>query len=100
MAAHALSSKGILTWVAVCLWSGIACAQTTSSPPSPSQTAPPIPVKVSEATTRDFPLYSRSIGTVQGYNTASIVSRVDGELQRIGFREGQDVRAGDLLAQI
>ena len=80
--------------LAVSLIGGPALAQL-------SPTAPPaIPVKVAVAARRDFPLFSRSIGTVQAYNTVSVVSRVDGELQRIAFREGQQVRAGDLLAQV
>jgi multidrug efflux system membrane fusion protein len=49
---------------------------------------------------RDFTIYARGIGAVQAYNTVIVKSRVDGELQQVLFREGQDVRAGDLLAQI
>jgi membrane fusion protein, multidrug efflux system len=63
-------------------------------------TAPPVPVTVTEAARRDFPIYVRGIGTVQAYNTVTVKSRVDGELQQVLFREGQDVRVGDLLAQI
>ncbi|WP_456750591.1 efflux RND transporter periplasmic adaptor subunit [Bradyrhizobium sp. USDA 4461] len=48
----------------------------------------------------DFPIYVRSIGTVQAYNTVSIVSRVDGEVQKVAYREGQHVKAGELLVQI
>ena len=40
------------------------------------------------------------IGTVQAYNTVTIHARVDGELTSVAFREGQDVKKGDLLAQI
>jgi multidrug efflux system membrane fusion protein len=61
---------------------------------------PPVPVTVTEAARRDFSIYVRGIGTVQAYNTVSVKSRVDGELQQVLFREGQDVRIGDLLAQI
>jgi multidrug efflux system membrane fusion protein len=61
---------------------------------------PPVPVSVAEVTQRDFAIYLRAIGTVQAYNTVTVKSRVDGELQQIFFREGQHMGAGDLLAQI
>src|SRR6266567_2231377 len=61
---------------------------------------PPAPVTVTEAARRDLPIYVRGIGTVQAYNTVTVKSRVDGELQQVLFREGQDVRVGDLLVQI
>ncbi|WP_020160964.1 MdtA/MuxA family multidrug efflux RND transporter periplasmic adaptor subunit [Methylobacter marinus] len=48
----------------------------------------------------DFPIYLSGLGTVTALNTATIRSRVDGELIRVAFREGQTVRAGDLLAEI
>jgi multidrug efflux system membrane fusion protein len=62
--------------------------------------APPIPVTVIEAGRRDVPIYARGIGSVQAYNMVTIRARVDGELLEVAFREGQQVHAGDLLAQI
>ena len=56
---------------------------------------------VAEAATRgNFPIYLNGLGTVTALNTATIRSRVDGELIRVAFREGQIVREGDLLAEI
>jgi multidrug efflux system membrane fusion protein len=57
-------------------------------------------VKVAEAKTADLPLYLNSLGTVQAFNTVTIRSRVDGELVKVAFEEGQIVKEGDLLAQI
>jgi multidrug efflux system membrane fusion protein len=48
----------------------------------------------------NLPIYLDGLGTVQAFNTVTVRSRVDGEVQRIAFVEGQEVHAGDLLAQI
>jgi multidrug efflux system membrane fusion protein len=48
----------------------------------------------------DVPIYLQGLGTVQAYYTVTVTARVDGELQKIAFTEGQNVHKGDLLAQI
>jgi membrane fusion protein, multidrug efflux system len=60
----------------------------------------PLPVTAALVEAKDFPVYRIGLGTVQAYNTVTMKVRVDGEIQKIAFREGQDVRVGDLLAQI
>jgi multidrug efflux system membrane fusion protein len=62
--------------------------------------AQPVPVTVEEARRRDVPIYLHAIATVQALNSVSIRTRVDGELQQVAFVEGQDVKRGDVLAQI
>jgi membrane fusion protein, multidrug efflux system len=59
-----------------------------------------VPVTVATAKSRDFPIYKTTIATVQAYNMVTIRARVDGTLQQVLFKEGQDVKAGDLLAII
>jgi multidrug efflux system membrane fusion protein len=59
-----------------------------------------IPVDVTEAKRADVPVYLEGLGTVQAFNTVTVTARVDGELQKLGFVEGQMVNKGDLLAQI
>jgi multidrug efflux system membrane fusion protein len=48
----------------------------------------------------DVPIYLQGLGTVQAFYTVTVTARVDGEIQKIGFTEGQTVHKGDLLAQI
>jgi multidrug efflux system membrane fusion protein len=67
---------------------------------TPPDVQAPIPVDAAPAVRSDVPIYLRGIGTVQAYNTVTVRSRVDGELIKVAFTEGQDVKAGDLLAQI
>jgi multidrug efflux system membrane fusion protein len=62
--------------------------------------APPVPVTVAEAVAMDVPVSLGAIGTVEAYNTVSVTARVGGQLLAVGFREGQNVAAGDLLFQI
>jgi multidrug efflux system membrane fusion protein len=59
-------------------------------------------VRVSVATVEkaDFPVYLTSLGTVQAFNTVLLRSRVDGQIDKIAFTEGQVVKQGDLLATI
>jgi multidrug efflux system membrane fusion protein len=52
------------------------------------------------ARTGEMPLYLDGLGTVTAINTVTVRSRVDGQLVSVGYREGQLVRQGDLLAQI
>jgi multidrug efflux system membrane fusion protein len=62
----------------------------------------PAPVSVSTQTIQnsDFPVYLNGLGIVQPYNTVTVRSRVDGQVDKVGFRQGQMVNEGDLLVQI
>jgi multidrug efflux system membrane fusion protein len=62
----------------------------------------PLPIAVDTAAVdhTDVPIYLQGLGTVQAFYTVTVTARVDGEIQKIGFTEGQTVHKGDLLAQI
>jgi len=57
-------------------------------------------VNVAIAEKTDFPVYLTSLGTVQAFNTVLVRSRVDGQIDKIAFKEGQLVKQGDLLTEI
>src|SRR5450830_812878 len=59
----------------------------------------PQPVSARAAKRQDLRVSVNAIGTITALNTATVRARVDGELRRILFREGQQVKAGDLLAK-
>ena len=59
-----------------------------------------VPVGVGPATTEDLPIWLSGVGAVQPLNMVTVKVRVDGQLERVAFTEGQEVHAGDLLAQI
>jgi membrane fusion protein, multidrug efflux system len=66
-----------------------------------SHAAPPaIAVDTAAVGHTDVPIYLEGLGTVQAFYTVTVTARVDGEIQKIGFTEGQTVHIGDLLAQI
>ncbi|WP_311970031.1 efflux RND transporter periplasmic adaptor subunit [Pseudomonas baltica] len=60
----------------------------------------PVPVRVAKVTQQDLPIWLDAIGNVQALNTVNVRVRVDGELQKVLFQEGQTVKAGSLLGQI
>jgi membrane fusion protein, multidrug efflux system len=60
----------------------------------------PVPVATGVVREDDFPLSRTGLGTVLAFNTVTIKVRVDGEIQKIRFQEGQDVDVGDVLAII
>jgi multidrug efflux system membrane fusion protein len=60
----------------------------------------PVPVVAGKVEQKDVPIFLDGLGTVQAFNTVTVRPRVDGELTQVLFREGQDVKTGDLLAVI
>jgi multidrug efflux system membrane fusion protein len=67
---------------------------------SPASEPAAIPVATAAVTQEDIASYLPGIGTVQSAQTVTVKVRVDGQLEKVAFSEGQDVKQGDLLAQI
>ena len=71
-------------------------ADAQSPPPSGSG----VPVTAGTVATTDVPVFLNAIGTVQAFNMVTIKSRVDGQIVKVAFSEGQDAKAGTPLIQI
>lgn len=106
-------STGLARWwlalLAVCLLGAVAYVLVTRSGAAPSRAGvrPPaapvargVPVVTVPARRGDVGVYLTGLGAVTPLNTVTLKSRVDGELTKVLFREGQTVKSGDLLAQI
>jgi multidrug efflux system membrane fusion protein len=92
----ALAALGYLGWQR--FHGPDATAKTESAPNSPAR--PAVRVTIAPVEKADFPVYLTGLGTVQGFNTVVVRTRVDGQIEKIAFKEGQLVNQGDLLAQI
>jgi membrane fusion protein, multidrug efflux system len=93
----------ILAVVAVCGYLGWRAYEGAAANAAKAQSAPPpapIPVTVAAVRKADFPVYLNGLGVVEPYDTVTVSSRVDGEITKIDFRQGQIVKEGDILAQI
>lgn len=56
-----------------------------------------VSVAVAQVRRQDVPVYLSGLGSVTAFNTANIKSRIDGQIMQVNFREGQQVKKGDLL---
>jgi membrane fusion protein, multidrug efflux system len=96
----------IAAGAALALAAGVALPRVTgsSAPAAEAPAAPPvtpgIPVTAGTVELADVPVLLNAIGSVQAFNMVTIKSRVDGQIVRVDFTEGQEVKAGTLLIQI
>jgi multidrug efflux system membrane fusion protein len=90
---------GALALAALLLFAWRAAVQKQADAAT-SEAPPAIAVDTAAVTHADVPIYLSGLGTVQAFYTVTVTARVDGELQKVGFTEGQTVHKGDLLAQI
>ena len=68
--------------------------------PAATKAPPAVPITSTLVRTQDVPVYRIGVGTVVAAQSVTVKPRVDGQLDRVAFTEGQDVKAGQLLAQI
>ena len=87
----AAAGAGVARWRH---WWPFHAAPQAAGPP------PPVPVTTAKVASQPVPIWLTGLGAVQAYNTVTIRARVDGQLVRVAYQEGQDVKQGDLLAEI
>jgi len=91
-----LAGAALLILVVALAWWGIAAALRPVAAARPTAIA----VDVASVKRADVPVYLEGLGTVQAFYTVTITARVDGQIDKVAFREGQDVSKGELLVQI
>lgn len=96
-ASAGLRLAGVLALAVCANWLGCAKADPKPTKSGAGQT---VPVGVATAKSTDMPVYLVGLGSVTAYYTDSVKSRVDGQLMQVNFKEGQNVKQGQLLAVI
>jgi multidrug efflux system membrane fusion protein len=97
--------RGVVVLVAIAL-AGAAAAwrfnyvPTQADAAKPAPQPPAVPVTATRATVQDVPVYQRGIGTVQAFNTVEIRAQVNGTLIAVPVQEGQEVKQGEVIAEI
>src|SRR5712664_2438394 len=77
-----------------------AASKADNAQKSAASTGPAVRVTVAPVEKADFPVYLTGLGNVQGFNTVVVRTRVDGQIDKVAFKEGQLVNQGDLLVEI
>jgi membrane fusion protein, multidrug efflux system len=79
----------------------ISCSSTDAKQQRAQAAGPRVvSVAIARVQRQDVPVYLSGLGSVTAFNTANIKSRVDGQIMKVNFREGQNVKKGDLLIEI
>jgi membrane fusion protein, multidrug efflux system len=97
---HAPSSFGFRPALGLTLAAAAALLAACGGGKQPVRTQPLVPVTAAKVVEKTVPVTFRAIGHVEPISTVGVKARIGGELQKVWFREGQDVRAGDTLFTI
>jgi len=91
-------ATGLILAAGIGGWSAMQRATAADQPAT--KALPPVSVSVARVQERDLPLYLAGVGTVTANASVVVKTRIDGQLDKVGFEEGQEVKKGQLLAQI
>jgi len=83
---------------AACVWALNLPARAADK--EPATAGPPVQATTAPVKQQDVPIYRAGIGTVTATQSVTVKARIDGQLDQVGFVEGQDVKAGQVLARI
>jgi multidrug efflux system membrane fusion protein len=99
---HSKGTRAALAVIALAIVAAGAASLWHQRPATAARGSAPValPVQVANAARRDVPIYATGIGSVQASFTIGVHAQVDGQLDKVLFTEGQDVRQGDVLAKI
>ena len=89
--------------IALIVVGGLGYITWTAFKPQPRSNVPrdlPVPILAATPRLADVPVYVEGVGTIRALNTVTVRAQADGKLLSINFTEGQDVKAGDVLAEI
>lgn len=97
---HASGALALFVLAALCT-SFLGCGGSDSKQQKAQAAGPhPVSVAIAQVQRQDVPVYLTGLGSVTAFNTANIKSRVDGQIMHVNFREGQNVKKGELLIEI
>lgn len=96
---HRALSWALLIFLLGAGFGGFQWVKRAQAAPAKSEAAA-VPVQLTQVSRQDLPIWLSAIGNVQPLNSVNVRVRVDGELQKVLFKEGQTVNAGSLLAVI
>ena len=100
-----MKPNNALVWVVVIAAAGAALWKLsghdfTAGGKGPPSAPPAVPVVAGAAQAQNVPVFVRGLGTVQAFQTVTVRTRVDGQITKVQFTEGQEVKTGDPLFQI
>ena len=98
MSPRPLATGGAWTLAAILLLAG--CSEDATGKPARGAGPPPVPVTAADALEKSVPVQLTAVGNAQAYTSVGIKSQVGGQIVQVHFKEGQDVRKGDLLFTI
>jgi len=93
-----VNSAGLFAYALIGLFLSPACSTRSVTPQAAR--IDPVPVTVATVIQETVPVEHEAIGNVEAYSTVAVKSQVEGQVERVHFREGQDVKKGDLLFTI
>jgi len=97
-------ARAVVVWAGIVVLLGavtvIVWQRAAAAPEIKASSPPPVAVTVTDVKTSDVPIYLEGLGTVQASETVAVRPQLDGTLVSLNFKQGDEVRKGDTLAQL